>query len=294
MRPIGSCFAALLASACASAPAPLHVDGLRHDQAHGTAIAYADPTRPNAARTTPAEAPYRDGPPALWLRLEGAEGRRFLTAVFRPPGPRPLPVVVLLHGSGGLSPSILSVADEVSRAGFLVVAGCWQAAEAPTEGNRICAEATPMERWVADPAAHCGKELIALAGTLPGARADRVGLLGISRGGHAALWAASTGARVEAVAVDAPAHVPAIDRVPPKPLVVLGGLTAPVLLLHGTADDVISVEQTREYEQAARALGKPVAAAYFEGAGHVTTIDPRSRAEARRRAIDFLREHLAR
>jgi pimeloyl-ACP methyl ester carboxylesterase len=182
----------------------------------------------------------------------------------------------------------------VARAGFLVVAGCWQSGEAPTEGNRVCAEATPQERWVTNPASHCGKELIALAASLPGARADRIGLLGISRGGHAALWAASTGARVRAVVADAPAHRPNIARVPPKPLEVLGGLAAPVLLMHGTADDVIPVEQSREYERAARALGKEVATVYFEGAGHMTTVVAASRAEARERAVAFLREHLTR
>jgi dipeptidyl aminopeptidase/acylaminoacyl peptidase len=62
--------------------------------------------------------------------------------------------------------------------------------------------------------------------------------------------------------------------------------------LHGTADKLVSVEQTREYERAARALGKPVATAYFEGVGHLASVQPESQAEARRRAIAFLREHL--
>ena len=187
----------------------------------------------------------------------------------------------------------------MARAGFLVVYGCWQAvAQRPggrlqTEGNRICAEATPEAEWVADPAAHSGKELIALARTLPGARADRIGLYGISRGGHAALWAASTGAGVQAVVADAPAHTPASNP-SAKPLNVLAGLEAPLLMMHGTADEDVPVEQSREYERAALALGKPLVVVYFEGAGHMVSVRKESQAEARQRGTAFLREHLLR
>lgn len=100
------------------------------------------------------------------------------------------------------------------------------------------------------------------------------------------MWAASTGADVQAVVGDAPAHSPA------KPLDVLAGLTAPVLVMHGTADKLVPVEQSREYERAARALGKPLDVVYFEGVGHIAGVQPESQAEARKRAIAFLREYL--
>ena len=131
-----------------------------------------------------------------------------------------------------------------------------------------------------------------LAKTLPGARADRIGLYGISRGGHAALWAASTGAGVQAVVADAPAHTPAINLRPASTLDVLTGLAAPVLIMHGTADKEIPVEQSREYERAALALGKPLAVVYFEGVGHMVSLTTDSQVEARQRGIAFLREHL--
>jgi len=249
-------------------------------------------------RMSKADSPYPDVEGAQWTTIEGASGRKFLTAIFRPEGTGPFPVVVILHGSNGLSKASMSRPKDLASAGFLVVYGCWQAiatrggGKALTEGNRICAEATPQAEWVADPAAHSGKELIALARTLPGARADRIGLYGISRGGHAALWAASTGAGVQAVVVDAPAHTPTIDPHPAKPLDVLPRLAAPVLMMHGTADDSVPVEQSREYERAALALGKPVVVVYFEGVGHMTTVRKESRAEARQRAIAFLQEQL--
>lgn len=244
-------------------------------------------------RMAPASAPPGiDAPGAQWYKLEAANGHKFLTAILRPQGTGPFPVVVVLHGAGGLAKGHLSIAEDLARAGFLVVVGCWQAGEGGRPGNAVCSEATPQADWVADPAANSGKELIAMAKTLPDARADRVALYGISRGGHAALWAASTGAGVQAVVADAPAHRPAIKPAPASPQDVVARLDAPLLILHGTADKVIPVEQSREYERAARALGKSIAVVYFEGIGHMPSLRPESQIEARQRAIAFLRERL--
>jgi dienelactone hydrolase len=252
---------------------------------------------------------------AEWIKVVGRNGRQFVAAVLRPPGAGPFPVVVVLPGASGLGPAYVAVADEVRRAGFLVVVGCWQApaTRAPAApgaaqtavDNTVCSEATPQAEWVVDAAGNSGKELIAAARTLTGARADRVGLYGISRGGHAALWAASTGAGVQAVVTDAPAHRPVITPAPASTLDPLPGLTAPLLMMHGTADPTVPVEQSRDYERAARALGKSITVVYFEGVGHTPTYAPpapepeplaqarrASQADARQRAIAFLRANL--
>ena len=231
-------------------------------------------------------------PRADWFKLNGSNGHRSVMAVLRPQGSGPFPVVVVLHGADGLAGRYLSVADDLARAGFLVVAGCWQAGEAKTPGNTLCEEASPQTAWIADPAANSGKDLIAAARSLPDARADRIGLYGMSRGGHAALWAASTGAGVQAVVADAPAHRPAITPAPPSTLDVVDRLDAPLLILHGSSDNVIPVAQSQEYERAARALGKSISVVYFDGIGHIASVQPGSQAEARQRAIAFFREKL--
>lgn len=244
-------------------------------------------------RMTPAAAPAAiNVAGARWVTVEGANGRKFITAILRPQGVGPFPVVVVLHGSIGLDERFVKVAEEVAHAGFLVVIGCWQAGEARTPGNALCSEATPQAEWVADPAANSGKELIAVAKALPDAIPDRIGLYGMSRGGHAALWAAATGAGVRALVLDAPAHRPAINPMPPSTLEIVGKVSVPILMLHGTADKVIPVEQSREYERAARALGKTIEVVYFDGVGHTVSVLPESQAEARKRAIAFLRENL--
>jgi dienelactone hydrolase len=257
---------------------------------------------PRAETWEPVAAPAGfDTPGAEWIKVHGPNGRAFITAVLRPSGTGPFPVVVVLHGGSGLGPQYVDLAADLARAGFIAIAGCWQALSSPPAPmpHPVCSEATPQVDWERDPAANSGKELIAVARTLLGARADRVGLFGLSRGGHAGLWAASTGAGVQAVVLDAPAHVPIIPNPPPKPLDVIADLDAPLLIMHGTDDAIVPVDQSKEYEAAARALGKPVTAVYFEGIGHLTsarvsmaTEPPTSQAEARRLAIDFLSEHL--
>ncbi|MBK7472813.1 MAG: dienelactone hydrolase family protein [Betaproteobacteria bacterium] len=231
-------------------------------------------------------------PGAQWFKLEASSGRKYLTSISRPAGVGPFPVVVVLHGAGGLSNDQLAFAPDLASAGFLVVAGCWQASSPSSPDGGPCAEAPTQAEWVADPAANPVRELIALARTLPDARADRVGLYGMSFGGYAALWSASTGAGVQAVVVDAAGHGPPFTPVMPSALTVIAGLRAPLLLMHGTLDPVIPVAVSRKYERAGRALGKSIDTAYFKGTGHVASLQPGSRAEARRRAIAFLKKAL--
>jgi len=237
-------------------------------------------------RVSKATSPFTEFRSAQWVKVEGSNGRRFLAAIMRPKGGGPFPAVVVLHGGDGLNASYLSLASDLARSGFVAVAGCWQAT------NMVCSEATAPGEWVADPAAHSGKELVSLARSLPKVRADRIGLYGLSRGGHAALWAASTGAHVQAVVVDAPAHEPSPMQIyppPAKPLTVIRDLDAPVLMMHGTSDSVVPVALSREYESAARDLNKPLVAEYFDGAGHMPSLLSEG---ARKRGIEFLRDNL--
>lgn len=242
--------------------------------------------------TTPASSPFDKDYDGKWVTVQGDNGSKFLALVMRPQGTGPFPVVVVLHGANGLMSYYVDVAERLTKAGFLTVIGCWQAGTAQSLGTKICSEATPQSKWIDDPAENSGKELIAFARSLPDAAKDRIGVYGMSRGGHAALWATSTGVKVNAIVADAPAHSPQIPVRPPKPLVVLDGLSAPLLMMHGTKDSVIPVEQSYEYEAAVRKAGKPIVVRYFEGVDHMVSVQPESMLEAQKLAIDFLRENL--
>jgi predicted dienelactone hydrolase len=68
-------------------------------------------------------------PGAEWLKIEGAGGSSAniqVAAVFRPNGPGPFPLVVLFHGSNGLTDRLVSIAAQLTAASFIVLAGCWQ------------------------------------------------------------------------------------------------------------------------------------------------------------------------
>ncbi|HXN38734.1 MAG TPA: alpha/beta fold hydrolase [Solirubrobacteraceae bacterium] len=148
---------------------------------------------------------------------------------------------------------------------------------------------------------------------------DRVSLLGHSAGGHLALWAASRerlapGApgrlegqpRVRLRAVISQAGVCDLSasarRVPGGAAAALMGggpddlperydaadpmrllpPSAPVLLVHGTADQTVSVDYSRSYAQAARASGDEVELVEIAGeaGSHRAHIDPRGEAWA--------------
>ncbi len=148
---------------------------------------------------------------------------------------------------------------------------------------------------------------------------DRVSLLGHSAGGHLALWAAGRGLlapgapghllgepRVRLRRVIAQAgvcdlagsyrHRPGSaagmlmgggpDDVPERyaigdPLRLVPA-SAPVLLVHGTADQTVSIELSRNYARAARASGAEVELVEIAGSAgsHRSHIDPRGRAWA--------------
>src|SRR5262245_42552941 len=65
-----------------------------------------------AVRMSPADSPYPDVAGAQWTTIEGANGRKFLTAILRPEGTGSFPVVVMLHSAGGLNRGGMSVAQD--------------------------------------------------------------------------------------------------------------------------------------------------------------------------------------
>jgi acetyl esterase/lipase len=120
--------------------------------------------------------------------------------------------------------------------------------------------------------------------------------IGHSAGGHLALWASTRpDARVTPDRVIAQAPITNLVKVGAAAHVLMGGeprehpdryaecdpvqllpLGTPLLLVHGADDATIPVTRTREYAEAARAVGDEVELVEPKPGGHRSHIDPRS------------------
>jgi alpha-beta hydrolase superfamily lysophospholipase len=63
-------------------------------------------------------------------------------------------------------------------------------------------------------------------------------------------------------------------------------------LIGGTADPQVDHADLVAYENAMRAAGKDIQSHYYDGAGHVVTLQPDTSADATQRVIAFLAQHL--
>jgi dienelactone hydrolase len=236
-----------------------------------------------AARLTwrPTEAPANgDVAGAEWLEIRFPSARsgerRLLAAVFRPSGTGRFPIVVYLHGSSGLSTTMLRWAPTLSEAGFVVLAGCYTLT-APARDRIACPDGPRAEEGLA--------ALLEVAHQIPDAKHDAIGLLGLSAG--AELIYAALGKRPDIAAAVAdsgsPSYLDTRDAV---------SVRAAVLLLASPIDIFTNVVAVQEYEHALRAAGKTVEARYYEDGMHVVTLAPPTAEEATQRTIDFFHRHL--
>jgi dienelactone hydrolase len=192
-----------------------------------------------------------------------------LAAVARPPGAGPFPTVILLHGSHGFAQEYVRLARDLADGGLLAVAACWFQGGGGA-GSRFvtpigCPESPPMPNSSSPEAMQTVDALVQAARTLPGARPDRLGLFGHSRGGAATLNYLLRVGDVQAAVLNSAGY----------PSNLSSQVKAPILMLHGTADSPAdgggafsNVQMARDFEAALRAAGKPVEAVYYEGGRH--------------------------
>jgi dipeptidyl aminopeptidase/acylaminoacyl peptidase len=176
------------------------------------------------------------------------------------------------------------LAQDLARGGVLAVAGCWfSGAEnpnrvAPRQGPSVnavsppipCPEAPPLGPGAYEEGLQYIDALVQAARGLPGARPDRLALLGHSRGGAGSLQYVLAKGNVQAVVLHDAGY--AI-----RPVIRAAEFNTPILILHGTVDGPASggspntdVALARDFEAALRRNGKSVEANYYEGGGHNT------------------------
>ena len=250
-----------------------------------TTAALVPPSTPDGIHLLATTAPAGfDVEGARWIEMERPDGRTQLAAIFVPDGTGPFPTVVYLHGVSGLGLLQLQWAPRLAAAGYLVLAGCYLAADAARASANPtafvpCAGLPPNDRSDGATIATGYRALVSTARVLGPAKQGSIGMVGVSFGAGVALNAADPS--VAAIVADSgygtgPAS--AVD--------------APVLFLGGTADPTVAHADVVAFEQALRAGGKQVESHYYDGAGHVVTLIDATTDDATRRAVTFLDQHL--
>ena len=215
-------------------------------------------------------------------------------AVARPRAAGPFPTVVLLHGSHGFAHEYVRLAQDLAEGGVLAVAACWFRGSAGSGARFVtpieCPEAPPMPNASSPEAMQTLDALVQAARALPGARSDRMGLFGHSRGGGPIVSYVLGAGNVQAVVLNSAGY----------PATLSPQLKAPVLILHGTADSpadggvaVTNVQMARDFEAKLRSAGKSVEAVYYEGGRHNDIFSsPTQYRDEVQRMLTFLRRHL--
>lgn len=209
-------------------------------------------------------------------------GRQIAVEWFAPIGVKEgekAPAVLLLHGAEGLI-----LANGYRAAAHLLAAkgiGVAFVHYFNSTGQKT-AEIDGMKRHF--PAwARAVRDGLSWLGEQPGIDPQRLGIVGISLGAALALYVASHGeSRIKAI-VDffGPVSAGVLPKDPKLP---------PVLILHGTKDEIVPLVHPRTLEAWLKKAGTPYEIKIYPGQGHGFTVLVQQ--DAGRRAAAFLAKHL--
>jgi acetyl esterase/lipase len=213
------------------------------------------------------------------------------------PRGEPRPAVVLIHGGGmwtGSRADMEHPAQQLARAGYVAFSVDYRLVDAVAGCNRWPAQLDDVQRavrWVRAHAADSGVDPMRVAAYGWSAGGQLAALLGTRGTRDANAPLASYPSRVACVVdlagdVDLAAYTqpPALHEVvallggtpqeaperyyDASPLSWIDGRTAPFLVVHGTQDDVVPVDQSRRLVAALRAAGVEVQYVELPGTGH--------------------------
>lgn len=234
--------------------------------------------------------------------------------LFRPSIDKALPLVVCIHGGGWISGEKADhheLAEGLCRHGF--AAACPDYRLAPLHPFPAAVEdVQAFVRFIRENAGEFG------------VRPDLIGSVGNSAGGHLSVMLALTDESDAGVSsrVDAAAAIcPITDLTDPhgqhfpvalgfleqfmggpfegneqryreaSPIHRIGIAAAPLLMIHGDADDIVPVGQSEALAEALQAKGHTVEFSKLEGEGHSFTLEAWNHIEAR--LVDFFSKRLA-
>jgi len=237
--------------------------------------AQAPPAAPPAAQATAPPLPGRievlplgSNTPTGAEFLRGERGRESVLAgeLRLPPGPadRRVPAVVLVHGSGGIGGSADLWARQLNEAGiaaFVLDSFAGRGVTSTVADQDLLSSLAMM--------ADAFRALDLLAAH-PRIRADRIAVLGFSKGAVAAVYSAaarfrrSHGSEANRFAAHAGLYTPCNVRYRGDTEVA----PVPIRLFHGVVDDYVPVAPCRDYAARLRAAGADVALTEYANGQH--------------------------
>ena len=179
----------------------------------------------------------------------------------------PAPAMVLLHGSGGITPGREhDYAKLMNEAGFAAFVVDYYAPRGVTRETDYMRKVISVTEFDAITDAYAALRLIS---THPAIDGSRVGLAGFSYGGMATRFAMDERVR-EALAPEHPGFAAFVDVYGPcfQAPGTQRNNGAPLLTLRGTEDASNDLPVCKKREDELRAIGVDVTAHVFEGAGH--------------------------
>lgn len=253
------------AASCALAIAGLAAAGMARAQDVVTSFSEGQPNGSYAfASWTPKTLPE------LMRGHAGAAAVNIVGHLFLPPGADKVPAVVLVHGSGGIYDAELDYWPRQFNAAGLAVFTLDMFGPRGVKSTAEDQSQVPFPADVADTFA-----ALKLLATHPRIDPKRIAAMGFSRGGTAVVRAAvekiiasqklPDGLRYAAIVPAYAGACTGIFRLAVKPGVFS---KAPMLFIHGDADDYTPIEPCKDYADRIGKAGTPVEFVVIEGAQH--------------------------
>lgn len=209
-----------------------------------------------------------------------------------PDGKGPYPAILLLHTSGGLRQADLDFGQRLAQEGYVVLVPAFLEAYGISASGRQATFTTEAAPIYAD--------FLAALDMLehdPRVAGRKLGAIGFSNGGYFAMWLAATGKVQAGVSYYGALSGAGTDKGLSRFRDAFNKNSAPVLILHGTADGTVPVAAAEHLSQIVAAAGSPCEFHPYDGAGHVfdrsgAAQDNAASADAWQRTLVFFAKYL--
>lgn len=241
------------------------------------------------------------------VKVPVGEGRELPGVLFIPSAPGPVPAVLVLHTRGGLAQADISYAANLAQAGFVSLAVSYY--PNPKYDPRLLHHPGYIDDLV---------RVVDYLQGRPEVQGKPIGAVGFSLGPAKGIMLAARHSGIKTVVgyygvYDLRILPQARGRssYPPMPVDVATQVGAPVLLLHGTADDETPLSQAESMRDALQKAGKVVELVVYPGVhhtferglsavtpcgrsrdGYTYCLDTRAKEDAWNRTLAWLRKYL--